>query len=184
MRRYLRKFSDSLRQMKSLRAQVAIAMLIALQLALKQVASVQVSQSMRVSFDYLAHVMVSALFGPTAGVLSGAVTDVLGHFIKPTGAYFPGFTVSAMLNGAIYGLLFYREKPHWGRVLLAQGLICLIVNILLNTLWITMLYGSIYAVILPARALKNLIQFVPDVILLMAMMYLLLPRVKALAKLE
>ncbi len=184
VRKYWRKFPDSLRQMKSLRAQVAVAMLIALQLAVKQVASIQVSQSMRISFDYLVHVVISALYGPAAGVLSGAVTDVLGHFIKPTGPYFPGFTVSAMLGGAIYGLAFYHEEPHWLRVLLAQGLICLMVNTALNTLWISMLYGSSYAVILPARALKNLIQFVPDAILLTALVYLLLPRVKALARLE
>ncbi len=178
------KFAVSFRRMKPLRAQVTIGMLIALQLALKLVASYQLSPSIRISFDYLVHVLIRALFGPTAGLLSGAVTDVLGHFIKPTGPYFPGFTVSAMLNGVIYGLYFYEEKTSWPRILLAQLTVVVVVNLLLNTLWISMLYGSSYWVLLPARALKNGVQFLADVALLSAMMYLLLPRIRQLARID
>ena len=41
----------------------------------------------------------------------------------------------------------------------------LIVNVLLNTLWISMLYGKGIMVLLPARALKNLIMWPIDSII-------------------
>ena len=45
------------------------------------------------------------LFGPGVGGAVGALSDILGYAVRPTGPYFPGFTVTAALSGVIFGLL-------------------------------------------------------------------------------
>ena len=41
------------------------------------------------------------------GFVCGGLGDLIQFVIKPTGAYFPGWTISAALAGFIYGLFFY-----------------------------------------------------------------------------
>ncbi len=50
-------------------------------------------------------------------------------------------------------------------MLAAKFIVMLTVNVLLNTLWISMLYGKGIMVLLPARALKNLIMWPIDSII-------------------
>lgn len=47
------------------------------------------------------------MFGPVMGFVCGGLGDLIQFVIKPTGAYFPGWTISAALAGFIYGLFFY-----------------------------------------------------------------------------
>ena len=169
----MNKIRSSLRRLASLRTLVTVACLTGLQVALKLVISIQVTQTVRISLDYLVHVAVSAMFGPAAGVLSGAAADLLGWLVHPTGPFNPGFTLSAMVNGLIY------ERPFsWKRTLLAQALVVLITNLCLNTLWLQLYYGKAFFAILPLRALKNLIQYPIDA----AMMCVLLSQLPRLAR--
>lgn len=48
------------------------------------------------------------MFGPIAGGLTGIVADLVGFMINPQGGYFPGFTLSAALQGIIPALLYLR----------------------------------------------------------------------------
>ena len=65
----------------------------------------------------------------------------------------------------MYGCFYYRQKLTIKRVLAAKFIVMLTVNVLLNTLWISMLYGKGIMVLLPARALKNLIMWPIDSII-------------------
>ena len=60
----MNKIRSSLRRLASLRTLVTVACLTGLQVALKLVISIQVTQTVRISLDYLVHVAVSAMFGP------------------------------------------------------------------------------------------------------------------------
>jgi len=77
--------------------------------------------------------------------------------VRPTGPFFPGFTISGILGGLIYGLVLYKRKITLPRVILANALVTVFVNMLLNTYWLTLLYGSAYMAIFPARIIKELI---------------------------
>ena len=98
--------------------------------------------------------------------------------MHPTGPFNPGFTLSAMVNGLIYGLVLYERPFSWKRTLLAQALVVLITNLCLNTLWLQLYYGKAFFAILPLRALKNLIQYPIDA----AMMCVLLSQLPRLAR--
>lgn len=75
------------------------------------------------------------LFGPVPCLIIGALSDILGFFINSGGgAFFPLYTVQAMLACFIYGIFFYRTRLNYTRVLFAR----LLVNIFVNAI-----FGSI-----------------------------------------
>ena len=84
-----------------------------------------------------------------AGVV-GALADVLGAVLFPIGAYFPGFTLTAFLMGLCYGL-FLKGKQSFPRILGAVAVHQLVLSLLLNSLWISVLYGSPYRPLLLTR---------------------------------
>ena len=67
-----------------------------------------------------------------------------------------------MLAGLIYGCLLYHKPLSIKRIVIAEFLVKLIVNCGLNTLWISMLYGKAFFVLLPMRLLKNVIMLPID----------------------
>ena len=159
-------FARSLHGLRHLRALVTAAMLLAVQVLLGLVAAIPLGPSIRISFGYLALSTTGALLGPAASMINGALADVLGAIIHPIGPYFPGFTLTGLVSGAIYGTMLYGREITLKRVLLTKLLIDVICNLLLNTLWINLLYGKAILAILPARLLKNALQYPVDVLLL------------------
>lgn len=159
-------FIRSLRGMKTVRILATVAMLLAVQVILGLVAAIPLGNSIRISFGGLALSVTGALFGPVPAAINGALADILGSLIHPIGPYFPGFTLTGLLNGLIYGFVLYERRPTLKRVLLAKLLIDVICNLLLNTLWLDLLYGKAFFAILPARFLKNLLQYPVDVLML------------------
>ena len=87
----------------------------------------------------------------------GGIGDILKFLIKPTGAYFFGFTLNAILGPVIYGIFLYQRPVRFGRILAAKITVSLLVNLLLGTWWLTILYGSGFIAIFPARLIKQIV---------------------------
>ena len=85
------------------------------------------------------------------------LADLIGAWLFPTGAFFPGFTVSAVLTGLIFGWVLYNKEVTFVRALLASALVCLIVNLLINTYWLTIIIGKGFNVLLASRAVKEIV---------------------------
>ncbi len=128
--------------------------LIAMQLALSSVA-VYVTANVRVTFGFLTIAATATLFGPVVALVHGALADVLACFLFPAGPYFPGYTLSAMLVGLVYGLFFYRREVRLWHVLAAQLIVDLLCHVLLNTLWLSVTGGGAMLALLPLRLMKN-----------------------------
>lgn len=116
-------------------------------------------------FGALPIAAAGALLGPVVGPVVGAVSDILGYMVRPTGPFFPGFTLSAALSGLIYGLMLHRETT-LKRVVAAQIIKTVIVNFLLNSLWLSMLYGNAFTAVIAARTVKELVMFPINTMLL------------------
>lgn len=125
-------------------------------------ASIDIGPYIRVGFSGLPNRVVECLFGPVTGCLFGGMLDVLKYILKPSGPFFFGFTFNVMVAGLIYGTLLYRNPVTVKRIVAAEFLTKLLVNCLLNTLWISMLYGKGFFAILPLRVLKNAIMLPID----------------------
>lgn len=139
----------------------------ALVIVLSYTTSIELGPYIRIGFSGYPNRIVEFVLGPVAGAVFGGAMDILKFILKPTGAYFPGFTFSAIAAGLIYGFFLYKKKLVWWRVLAAEFCVKLFVNCILNTLWLNILYGKAFFAIFPARALKNLIALPVDTILLL-----------------
>ncbi len=134
---------------------VTVALLVALNVILTRFLSIQ-TQFLRIGFGFLPVAVAGIAYGPFWGAVTGAVGDILGMIIYPPAEYFPGFTLTALLTGLIFGLLLHRRVTVL-RILAASAVVCLLLNLVLDTLWLDIMYGSGFLVLLPARAVKCLI---------------------------
>lgn len=135
------------------------------------------NSSVRLSFGNIPLILSGLLLGPTAGLMTGVVSDVLGFLINSHGgAYHPGFTISAGLTGMIPGMIMVWRMRHGKSrysltsVILANMLVYLLISGLLNTLWLTHLMGTGFWVLFPARLASHGIITVINTALIYALM--------------
>lgn len=143
--------------MKKTRILVFLSLLVAMDVVLTHMIPVIQVDIIRISFGFVPQSFSSMLFGPFIGGVGAVLGDIIGMIIAPKGAYFPGFTLSALLTGMIYGFFLYRRPKTFLRITLAVLCITLFVDIGLNTYWLTILLGKGYVAILPARVIKSVV---------------------------
>lgn len=154
-------FAESFANLKSVHCLTVTALFIALNVTLDLLnIRVQLTPELRITFGFLCNAVIAMLYGPSVGMTAGFCTDVLGYMVNTGGgAYFPGYTLTAVAGGLIYGLWLYPRKPSIPRVLGAKACINLFCNVGLNTLWLSLMGGKAMELLLPARALKNLMMW-------------------------
>jgi len=180
-----------------------IALLIAMEVILTRFLSIQ-TPVVRIGFGFLPIVIVAMLYGPVYAGAAAAMADLLGAMLFPIGPYFPGFTFTAFLIGAVYGLFLYKRNPDKDvvkdtaegaaegttgstndgtvgkdkkgllRDLIRIGIAVLIVTVVLqlflDTLWISIITGSEYIVWLPLRAIRTAFMLPIQIILISLVM--------------
>ena len=98
MKKFAALFTDSYRELKKVRTVTVMAMFAAISVVLGYF-TVAVGDYIKIGFASVVNQFVYFLFGPVAGGIFGGALDILKYFIKPTGAFFPGFTFGAMVAG-------------------------------------------------------------------------------------
>lgn len=162
-------FRRSLDELKSTRAVIITAMLIALNLAMDLMGlKIYLTPELRVSVGFVCNASVAMLYGPTVGMMTGFSTDVLGFLLSPNNnaGYFPGYTLTAILGGLLYGLWLYKERPSIPRCIGAKLSVNILCNLLLNSFWSALLYNKGFWALLPGRLFKNLCLLPFEVLLL------------------
>lgn len=140
--------------------------------------------SMKIGVTFLPLMLCGMLFGPFWGGVCGALTDFIGATLFPFGPYFPGFTAVAFLSGVLFGLCGRAAEKIMGNikfvfaasgVLLAKEVLC---SLLLNTLWISILYGSPYRALLITRIPVSVVTVVLEIGFAVLLKAGVLPRIK------
>ena len=162
MKKIKQLFSDSLLEFTVTKNLVLCGLMAAIAIVLSMVASISIGPYVKIGFSGIPNRIVEFLFGSVVGCIFGGALDLLKFMIKPDGPFFFGFTFNVMLAGLIYGCLLYHKPLSIKRIVIAEFLVKLIVNCGLNTLWISMLYGKAFFVLLPMRLLKNVIMLPID----------------------
>ena len=142
------------------------AILVAIEVVLNRFLSIN-TPGLKIGFSFVPIVIAAILFGPARAGLIYALADLIGAILFPIGPYFPGFTVCAALMGMVYGVFLYKkERIGFFKNILPPVIINnLILGLLINTVWVSILYGSKtywgwfiyrlpeYAVLVPVAAL-------------------------------
>ncbi len=131
-----------------------LAFLVALDIVLNRFCSINTA-GYKIGFAFVPIVIAAAVFGPVAAAVSYALADFLGAILFPIGPYHPGFTICAALMGIMYGIFLYKpDDPSvktlvkWDKIRFFPNVVIpafvnnLVFGLLINTIWVAMLYGS------------------------------------------
>lgn len=160
------KFRQSAQELKQVRTLTGVAMLLAMSVVISFTASVRVTETIKIGLGYLITALLGMLYGPFTAALAAGAGDLIKYLLKPDGAYFFGFTLTAMLGGVVYGVFFYREKCTIPRAIASKVTVSLLLNCLLNTVWVSWLYGMPFLGALGPRVIKNLMALPFEIVLL------------------
>ncbi|MCQ2483911.1 MAG: folate family ECF transporter S component [Clostridia bacterium] len=115
-------------------------------------------------FSFVAIMVAAYLMGPVGGAVVGGLVDIIGALIVPTGAYFPGFTVTAVITGAVWGFLFCK-KCSIPRILIGVISTQTVCSLLINTWFIAALFSPKgFTALLAARAVQAAIMAVLQIV--------------------
>ena len=156
MRTLKQQFTDSARELKKISTIVLVALFIALGIVLGQW-SVQITENTKIGISFIATQLTATLFGPVVGGVMGGVADILKFIIKPTGAFSVLWTLNAIVGPIIYGMMLYKKKLTFWRILLSKAVVAVVVNMAMSCAWSAILYGNAFWAILPTNAIQQLI---------------------------
>lgn len=129
-----------------------MGVLIASEIVLSRFASIS-AWNIRIGFGFVPLIIAAMLLGPIKAGIVGALSDILGATLFPMGVYFPGFTLTAFCTGIVYGIFLYKKRSLL-RIVVAVGINQLILSLMVNTLWISILYGSPYGTLFMTRIIQ------------------------------
>ena len=158
-------FKSAAAEVKNIRSLTGAALVSAMGPILAMM-TIIVNQYLQICFSSLGHAVNGALFGPILAGRAGGVSDIIKFIIKPTGAFFPGFTLNEILTGVIYGLFFYKREVRLRDIIIARLLVTVGINLVLTPLWLSIMYGSAFQFMVPVRLIKNIVMLPIDVFLL------------------
>ena len=138
MKEYWNKAAKEIRNVRSL---TGAALLAALSPVL-DLLTITVNQFLKISFTSLTHAMTGFLYGPVVAAAAGGMADIIKYLLKPTGAFFPGFTLNEILTGLIYGIIFYRKDVKLSRVIIARIVVTVGINLTLTPLWLSFMLSN------------------------------------------
>ncbi|MBQ6496234.1 MAG: folate family ECF transporter S component [Firmicutes bacterium] len=144
---------------------VIMAFLIAISVVLTRFCSIN-TPILRIGFGFLPCAIMGIMYGPLWAGVGYAIADVLGMMIFPNGMYFPGFTLTAFLTGIVFGLFYHGREVSFKSSILPNAIVCFVLNLFLDTLWLMILMGQGFWVLLPTRIVKVVVMFAIQVILI------------------
>lgn len=130
------------------------ALLLAVEVVFNRVVAIN-TPIVKVGLGFSALVVCAMLYGPWWAAGVAALADIIGTLLVPTGAYFPGFTITAACTGIIFGLCLYNRKITWKSALTAAVLDCVLISYLANTAMIAIFFSqTAFSVLLAARTIQ------------------------------
>jgi len=143
---------------------VLMALLTSLSIILTRIASIRIAfagvEGIRIGLGDLPVILAGITFGPFSGGMVGALSDVVGYFINPMGAYMPHFTLVKALSGIIPGIMMlvnsqgYKSHLYIGWIVFVTQLVT---STILTPYFLQILFGIPVGVTILPRAAALLI---------------------------
>lgn len=169
-------WADARAQLKNVRMLTLAGIITAASIVLESFPIYLLGTSLKIYFSFLVISLGCYVYGPAVGILVGFANDTLGFLISSFGEpYFPGYLITAMLSGLIYGTLLYRQRITVLRLVVVRLVINYGSNVLLGSMWKAMLYGKGYYYYFTTGLVKNTTMLPIEVLLMVLMFQLALP---------
>ena len=169
-------WADARAQLKNVRMLTLAGIITAASIVLESFPIYLLGTSLKIYFSCLVISLGCYVYGPAVGILVGFANDTLGFLISSFGEpYFPGYLITAMLSGLIYGTLLYRQRITVLRLVVVRLVINYGSNVLLGSVWKAMLYGKGYYYYFTTGLVKNTTMLPIEVLLMVLMFQLALP---------
>lgn len=142
---------------------ILAALLLAMFIILDRLITIN-TQFLTINLSLIPIMLTGMILGWKYGILVGALGDLIGAIFWPFGAYFPGFTISVGLSGLVFGLFLYetpnKEKKYFKiKAIISTLIVVGIINLLLNSLWLNIMYGKAYTYYIGIRAVTQAVEF-------------------------
>lgn len=175
-------------ELKSTKKIVTLGMLFSLVLLSKFISLPSGFANLNISLGFIFLAIIGYIYGPVVSFIIGATSDVIGYFINQSAYVFNlGYTLQAALACFVYGILFYKTRMTFSKVLLSRIIINFVLNVLMGSYLMIIVYyqgGTItseqifasfrvYALVYSLP--KNIICLLPQSILLYAIIKVISP---------
>lgn len=121
---------------RALQSLVITALMAALGVVLRLTIVYVGGNDLRISFIIVPIAFTGMLLGAPYAAAAGVLADILGYFLFPSGgSFFPGFTLTAALEGLVCGLVLHKKPQSLPRILLCTVLLAVPLHGFLNNLW-------------------------------------------------
>jgi ECF transporter S component (folate family) len=144
---------------------LAITLLMALDIVLTRLLSIN-TPVLRVSLGFVPVSLIAIAYGPLWAGAACVMDDVIGATLFPTGAFFPGFTLTAFLTGFTFGAFLHRRPVTWKRTLPAAAIVCLFCSLCLDSLWLYIIMGKGLFALIPMRIVKAVLMLPVETVLI------------------
>ncbi len=167
----------ALAEFKNTKMLVFAALILALRVAVKPL-SIPIAGDLREGIGFIINAFGSMIYGPVVALLSGALSDLLGYLLFPSGVYFPAYMITEMAGSFVFALFLYRAELTVPRLLLCRFTICLLVNVVLaypiHVWYYSVALGKDYNIAL-IRVVKNIAMFPIETVILAVVFRALVP---------
>ncbi len=170
--------------MNKLKRILLCALFIASCVVLGRILSIRTS-IITIGFSFVPIMLGAIILGPKYSVFIATISDIIGALLFPTGNYFVGFTITAFFTGLVYGLILYRkefkiDKGFILRLIISTIIVTVLLNGILNTVWIIMISQSASKIVVPIRVLKQLIMAPIKIVTILSICKMMEERLKKL----
>lgn len=112
--------------------------------------TIRPNESIKISLTFIPVAIAAYIYGPVGGGTVAGLADIIGCIVKPSGMIYPPITLTEILIGVIFGLLLHKNR-RFPRIALAAGITQLIISAFVTPLWLHLLYGMDYVLLLWTR---------------------------------
>lgn len=114
------------------------------------------TQIIAINLSLLPIMLAGVILGPKYSMLIAILGDLIGSILWPFGSYFAGFTITSGITGLIFGLVLYNNpnkinKNFILKAIISNILVYVIVNIVLNSFCLHIMYKNAFVYYVGAR---------------------------------
>lgn len=180
---HLSSFKESAKSLKDVRSLVTIAILLSFVMVCKFIPIPSGFGALGITFGFLFLAIACMIYGPVPALIIGLLSDIIGFIIKPTGPFFPGYTLDAILSCFMYALCFYKTHITFTKVLVARTFVNIFINGFCGSLWSKIMYNYTWDQFMTNMLLtaipKNVAYLLPQAIILFIILKAITPALKA-----